>query len=151
MAPLFPQSVLNATRVVVLTGKQVGNPPFYAELVTMGLEQSSLPDFSSMAAITFVDIIVFHQAIENRTLFHELVACALYALGFGAYFKELLPLLGLPQFAANYVNGFLTGGSYMAIPLEQNAYELDERFAGKPGTPFSVEEEVQDWIDFDAF
>ena len=54
-------------------------------------------------------------------------------------------------FAAKWVGGFLVGGSYEAIPLEQNAYELDERFATSPGTPFSVEDEVQEWIDFDVF
>jgi hypothetical protein len=35
----------------------------------------------------------------------------------------------LPEFAAKYVKGFLNGGSYEAIPLEMNAYELDTRFA----------------------
>jgi len=30
--------------------------------------------------------------------FAHAVACALYALGFGAYFQEFLPLLGIPQF-----------------------------------------------------
>ena len=73
MVPFFPEAVLNSTRVLVLTGEQVSNPPFYGELVKMGFEERSLIDFSAMAAITFVDTVVFHQAIENRTLFHELV------------------------------------------------------------------------------
>ena len=30
--------------------------------------------------------------------FAHAVACALYALGFGAYFQEVLPLLGIPHF-----------------------------------------------------
>lgn len=139
MTPFFPDSVLNSTQVVVLAGERVSNPTFYPELVKMGFQESSLPDFPTMAAITFVDTIVFHQPIENQTLFHELVHRVQYEK------------LGLAHFAAKYVYGFLSGGSYMAIPLEQNAYELDERFAEEPKTAFSVEEEVQEWIDFDVF
>ncbi len=134
MAPFFRESVLNSTRVLVLTTERVNNPSFYADLVTMGFKESSLPDFSDMDAITFVDTIVFHQPIENRTLFHELVHVIQYEK------------LGISQFAAKYVGGFLTGGSYRAIPLEQNAYDLDARFAGEPQSAFSVEDEVQEWI-----
>jgi hypothetical protein len=46
--------------------------------------------------------------------------------------------LGLEQFAAKYVKGFLSGGSYEAIPLEVNAYGLDARFAAAPAKGFSV-------------
>jgi hypothetical protein len=63
-----------------------------------------------MAAITFIDTVVFHEPIENRLLFHEFVHVVQY------------DKLGLGEFAAKYVNGFLTGGSYEAIPLERNAY-----------------------------
>src|SRR5436853_935557 len=41
--------------------------------------------------------------------------------------------LGLKEFAAKYVTGFLSGGSYEAIPLEMNA------------------DEVQRWIDTGRF
>src|SRR5258706_8342225 len=74
MAPFFPESVLNSTRVVVLANQQrISNPGFYGDLVTMGFEPGSLPDFKDMAAITFVDTVVFHEPIANRLLFHELV------------------------------------------------------------------------------
>jgi hypothetical protein len=139
MAPFFPESVLNSTRVVVLTDRRVNNPGFYGDLVTMGFELGSLPDFRDMAAITFVDTIVSHVPIENRLLFHELVHVVQYEK------------LGLAEFAAKYVNGFLTGGSYEAIPLEKNAYELDARFAKAPGDVFSVQEEVEDWTFLDLF
>src|SRR5713101_8276552 len=129
MAPFFPQAALDSTEVVVLAGERVGNPPFYGDLVAMGFELALLPNFSEMAAITFVDTVVFHEPIVNRTLFHELVHVVQY------------DKLGLEEFAARYVNGFLTGGSYEAIPLERNAYELDERFAQAPASAFSVEDE----------
>ena len=59
--------------------------------------------------------------------------------------------LGLADFAAKYVRGFLSGGSYEAIPLEMNAYELEARFAAATMNPFSVEAEVQAWIEARRF
>jgi hypothetical protein len=139
MAPFFPESVLQSTRVVVLSGQQVSNPPFYGELLPLGFEPGSLPDFTDMAAITFVDTVVFHEPIASRLLFHELVHVVQYER------------LGLAEFAARYVKGFLRGGSYEGIPLERNAYELDARFAKAPANVFSVEDEVQEWIDWELF
>jgi hypothetical protein len=76
---------------VVLAGQRVSNPGFYGDLVAMGFELGSLPDFTDMAAITFVDTIVFHQPIENQLLFHELVHVVQYEK------------LGLTEFAIKYV------------------------------------------------
>lgn len=139
MASFFPQSVLDSTRVAVLSGQRVSNPPFYADLVVMGFEPGSLPDFTDMAAITFVDTVVFHEPIANQLLFHELVHVVQYEK------------LGLADFAAKYVKGFLSGGSYSGIPLERNAYELDARFGAAPGDAFSVEDEVRVWIHAELF
>jgi hypothetical protein len=49
-------------------------------------------------------------------LFHELVHVEQYRK------------LGIPRFSELYVRGFLNGGSYEAIPLEVNAYSLEDRF-----------------------
>ena len=92
-----------------------------------------------MAAITFVDTVVSHGPYDDRLLFHELVHVVQYEK------------LGLAEFAAKYVKGFLNGSSYEAIPLERNAYELDGRFAAAPAVPFSAEAEVQAWIDVGRF
>jgi hypothetical protein len=92
-----------------------------------------------MAAITFVDTVVFHEPFANRVLFHELVHVVQY---------EKLELM---EFAAKYVRGFLNGGSYEAIPLERNAYELDGRFAAEVTKIFSAAGEVQAWIDAGRF
>jgi hypothetical protein len=43
------------------------------------------------------------------------------------------------------VRGFLDGGSYDAIPLERNAYALEDRFRTDPRRGFSVQEEVANW------
>ena len=138
MQPFFQAIALDSARLILL-GEHASNPPFYCELVQMGFDPASLPNFTEMAAITFVDTVVFHVPLTVRTLFHELVHVIQYRK------------LGLADFAAKYVMGFLTGGSYEAIPLERNAYELDGRFASAPSNHFSVEAEIQSWIDANKF
>jgi hypothetical protein len=100
---------------------------------------NSLPDFARMAAITFVDTIVSHEPFTNELLFHELVHVIQYEK------------FRLADFADKYVRGFLNGGSYEAIPLEKNAYQLAARFGAAPMSPYSVEAEVQAWIDAGRF
>ena len=139
MQPFFPTSALDPTRVVVLTGERVGNPPFYGQLVQMGFDPAALPNFALMTAIAFVDTVVSHEVFTDRLLFHELVHVVQYEK------------LGLAEFTAKYVKGFLSGGTYEAIPLEMNAYELDARFAATPARPFSVQAEVQAWIHRGGF
>jgi hypothetical protein len=139
MRPFFPEPVVGSTRLLVHTGERVSNPPFYPQLVQMGFSPADLPDFAHMAAITFVDTVVSHEPFTDRLLFHELVHVVQYEK------------LGVPEFAAKYVRGFLSGGSCEAIPLEMNAYELDARFAAAPTKAFSVCHEVQMWVGTDRF
>lgn len=139
MSPFFAQAILGTTWLNVLNGTHVANPPFYPQLVDMALPAPLLPNFAAMAAITFVDTVVFQVPITDRTLFHELVHVVQYNR------------LGTPLFAAKYVTGFLTGGGYENIPLEANAYELDSIFAASPTAGFSVEAVVQEWIDAGHF
>lgn len=139
LQPFFPASALDSARVVALAIERVPNPYFYPQLLAIGFTPESLPDFTQMAAFTFVETIVSHGQPADRTLFHELVHLVQYTK------------LGLHNFAAKYVTGFLKGGSYEAIPLEMNAYELDARFASAPMNSFSVETEVQRWIDAGKF
>jgi len=139
MRPFFRAAILDSARVLVLSEERVGNPPFYGDLIKIGFSGNSLPNFAHMAAITFVDTVVSHEPFTERVLFHELVHIVQYEK------------LGLPDFSARYVRGFLSGGSYKAIPLEMNAYELDARFAAGPTIPFHVEAEVQSWIDAGKF
>jgi hypothetical protein len=135
MRHFFPASTLDFARVLVLTGDMAGNPPFYGELIKMGFQASSLPNFAVMTAITFVDIVLSREPLTDRVLFHELVHVVQYQK------------LGIFEFAAKYVQGFLSGGSYGAIPLEVSARELDARFNVAPTLPFSVAAEVQSWIE----
>jgi hypothetical protein len=131
MNGFFSPQLLDGTRLLVLRGERVGNPDFYPML--RGLGFNNLPDQSTMAAITFCDILVSHEPFSNGLLFHELVHVEQYRQ------------LGIPRFSERYVNGFVNGGSYDAIPLEVNAYTLGGRFESDPRRMFSVKDEVGKW------
>src|ERR1700723_2198567 len=131
MDGFFSPGLLDGTRLLVLRGERVGNPDFYAMLRSLGF--NSLPDQSTMGAITFSDVVVSHEAFSDGLLFHELVHVEQYRQ------------LGIPRFSELYVRGFLDGGSYEAIPLEVNAYTLGGRFESDPRQVFSVEDEVGRW------
>jgi hypothetical protein len=132
MNGFFRPELLNSTRALVLENERVGNPEFYPMLDELGFR--NLPNFQTMAAITFNDIIVSHQPLDARILFHELVHVEQYRQ------------LGVERFAELYVRGFLSGGSYEAIPLEVSAYGLEGTFLRAPHRPLSVENEVAAWI-----
>src|ERR1700733_12557667 len=74
----FPASTLESARVVVLAGERVSNPHFYGDLLKMGFEAGSLPNFADMAAITYLDTVVFKEAFTDRGLFHELIHVVQY-------------------------------------------------------------------------
>jgi hypothetical protein len=131
MLPFFPAEVLDRVRVCVLRGSRVPNPSMYSMARMMGI--SNLPDFSDMAAITFIDVIVSHEEFTDALLFHELVHAVQYVE------------LGVKEFASRYVNGFIQGGSYEEIPLEKSSYLLEGRFSQNKSQPFSVAEEVRKW------
>ena len=131
MTGFFSPHVLEGARLLVLQRERVANPDFYPMLRNLGF--NNLPDQSTMAAITFSDVVVSHQPFSNGLLFHELVHMEQYRQ------------LGIPRFSELYVRGFLDGGSYEAIPLEVNAYTLGGRFEQNPAGHFSVAEEVRKW------
>lgn len=130
MDGFFLQQVLDA-RLLVLTESRVESPPFYVPLRRMGF--TNLPSFSTMAAVTFCDVVVSHQPFTDGLLFHKLVHVEQYRQ------------LGISCFAELYVRGFL-GGGYDGIPLEINAYELGGRFEKNPLVRFSVADEVGAWV-----
>ena len=130
--PFFSDGLLDNVRVLVLEGERIPNPDFYPML--RGLGFTNLPDQSGMAAITFCDVVVSHEQLTAALLFHELVHV------------EQFRQLGVAGFSDRYVHGFLTGGSYDAIPLEVNAYKLEDRFRRYPRRTFSVQTEVAHWL-----
>ena len=57
---------LDGTWLLVLRGQRVGNPDFYPMLRRLGF--NNLPDQATMAAITFCDVMVSHEAFSNGLL-----------------------------------------------------------------------------------
>ncbi|WP_109486238.1 hypothetical protein [Occallatibacter savannae] len=137
MEGFFVPEVVDGVRLVVLQNSRVQNPAFYPQLLQMGFQ--NLPDFRTMAAITFGNVVVSHLPFTDGLLFHELVHVEQYRQ------------LGIPHFSSLYVRGFLSGGGYEGIPLERNAYALGARFEGNPQQRFSVSNEVAEWIQNDRF
>ena len=132
LEPFFEREVLDKVRVLVLEGERVANPEFYPMLRGLGFK--NLPNQWAVAAITFSDVVVSHEPFSDGLFFHELVHVEQYRQ------------LGIPGFSERYVRGFLTGGSYEAIPLEVNAYSLEDRFRNDPHRAFSVQAEVAQWL-----
>jgi hypothetical protein len=125
----FPKTLLDTVRIVMLEGARIPPPPFYAEAAALG--SGNFPDFVHLASVTYIDIIVFNEGIAPRTLFHGLVHAQQFAS------------LGLELYVGFYVRGFLATRSWTRIPLEAQAFKLEERFMSSPPKPFSVEEEVK--------
>jgi hypothetical protein len=129
----FSKSLLEHVRIVVLQGARIPPPPFYSE--AMALSGGSFPDFVHLASITYLDIIVFHDGIAARTLFHALVHAT------------QMSVLGFDRYTDLYVRGFVRTRSWLAIPLETQAFQLDTRFAMSPTAAFSVDDEVKSWAE----
>lgn len=132
LEPFFAREVFDRVHLLVLERERVANPEFYPMLRGLGFK--NLPDQSAMGAITFCDVVVSHEPFSDGLLFHELVHVEQYRQ------------LGIPRFSERYVRGFLNGGSYEAIPLEVNAYSLEDRFRLDPRRGFSVQAEVAQWL-----
>lgn len=137
MQPFYAAEILDQTRLLVLRGERVQDPPFYGMARMMGIK--NLPSFASTAAVTFVNVIVSHEDFTESLLFHELVHAVQY------------DRLGTKEFSSLYVEGFLKGGAYEEIPLEKNAYLLEQRYSADKSQPFSVADEVKLWIEAGKF
>ncbi|HUO57118.1 MAG TPA: hypothetical protein VMV05_02980 [bacterium] len=135
LRPFFSDAILNTTLFCRTQDEPVESPDFLATLHERGVEFSLDP----LHAVTFIDVIVSYKPLEPRVEFHELVHAVQYQK------------LGHKQFAYKYMKGLLNRGSYEKIPLEVNARTMDEAFTKNPSQPFSVEQEVQRWINENKF
>jgi len=128
----FPEPLLDAVRTVTLEGARIPPPPFYPQGLAMS--GGRFPDFVHLASVTYVDIIVFNEAIARRTLFHGLVHA------------QQMAALGMEAYVGFYLRGFLKTRSWTSIPLEAQAFQLEARFAMTPPEVFSVEKAVELWV-----
>ena len=133
LAPFFGLDAVHSARITVVP--VIPNPDFYEIFTGQGIP---IPlDFTLMSGITFLDTLLISEALpvapaeRLRLLFHELVHMVQYQV------------LGVEEFITRYVNGWARNGfRYETIPLEQDAYALDARFASSPNAVFSVQAEV---------
>ena len=131
----FSDDDLDRVRIVQVDPLPIPNPPLYPFLRLLRLD---MPEPRLTEGITFDHVIASREPMGLPLLFHELTHVVQYRL------------LGLDRFAALYVHGFLAGGGYDGIPLEQCAYALERRFISDK-EPFAVEDEVRRWIRDDLF
>ena len=120
----FSNSVLDVARLSII--EVIPNPPFFANLPQIPF------DFQVMDGITYDDTILITESSARGSdvaplVFHELVHVVQYRV------------LGVEEFIRQYVQGWAENGrDYFAIPLEVEAYSLQERF--EKGEDFIVEE-----------
>ena len=127
----FPDELLGRLKIIILKGARIPPPPFYAEAREMS--GGRFPDFVHIASVTYIDVIVFHDQIEPRPLFH------------GVVHATQMAMLGFEKYVDLYVRGSVKNLSWLQIPLEDQAYKLDARFAENPGKILSVEHEIKAW------
>jgi len=75
-----------------LNGARIPPLPFYSEAVAMSA--GHFPDFVHLASVTYIDVIVFNDAIAPRTWFHGLVHA------------QQMASLGLENYAGLYLRVF---------------------------------------------
>lgn len=132
MAPFFASALLRQARVVVRDRQRIPNPPFYVEAKALGF--TNLPELTHMSSVTFEDVVVFHEEITDRRLFHALVHVVQFQV------------LGLESYADHFVRAFMRTRLHSSTPLEAHAAMLEAAFAEKAQT-FSVEEKVRLWAN----
>ncbi len=132
MWPYFSPTLLDQIRVVELAGRRVPTPSFYAEARAQGFE--NLPEITHMESLTFVDVVVFNEALSERSLFHALV----HAVQF--------QILGLERYAELFVQSFMRTRTHFTVPLEVHAFSLTSKFMRPSPEKFSVEDHVHRWI-----
>jgi hypothetical protein len=128
----FSAALLDRIKTIILQGARIPPPPFYAE--AMAFSSGNFPDFVHLASITYLDVIVFHDEITLRTLSTVWSTPRKWSSSDSNRYTEL------------YVGGFVKFRSWIAIPLEAQAYQLDTRFAMSPSASFSAEDEVRAWV-----
>ena len=137
MRPFFSGRLLNRVRILELNRERIPNPPYHARARKRGYKL--MLDFPHKAVIAHPRLIIVQEKLSLRLLFHGLVHVAQYAV------------LGLEQYLDLYVRAFVQTGSYTGVPLEVQAFQLDNRYTENPSHPFSVEDEVRHWNEADSY
>jgi hypothetical protein len=135
----FSPALLDQVRIVQLEGRRIPTPSFYAEARDLGF--NSLPEVTHMDSVTFLDVVVFNEALTPRSLFHALV----HAVQFH--------ILGVERYTELFVEKFMRTRTHFTVPLEAQAFSLTSKFMRPCAERFSmsVEEEVRSWATGDRY
>lgn len=128
-AAYFPAPLLEAVRIVERDPLPLAELPLAGMVRRLGFD---FPGLGSVSAITLGRLIAARGPMDDALLFHEMVHVAQFER------------LGIGRFSRYYVRGFLESGSYLDIPLERCAYELEGRFCSQR-EPFVVLEAFPAW------
>ena len=137
MEPYFSATLLDQIRIVELKGQRVPQPPFYAEARALGFD--NLPEITHMDSLTFVDVVVFNEVLNERSLFHALV----HAVQF--------QILGVERYTELFVQSFLRTRTHFTVPLEAHAFSLTSKFLRPFPEKFSVDDHILNWIADDRY
>ncbi len=134
LLPFFSAEILDRVRIVNLaqTGETIPYPPFYERVRAGGYRL--VPDSAHMAAIPFIDVVVFNKEPTLRTIFHALVHVAQFEI------------VGIIRCMEVYFRVLNDSGLWMVVPFEEQAYQMDARYTRDPADQFSVEYEIREWL-----
>jgi hypothetical protein len=132
MWPYFSALVLDRVRIAELKGQRVPNPPLYEQARALGF--LSLPEWTHMDSLTFLDTVVFNEKLTERSLFHGLVHVVQFEL------------LGVERYSELFVRGFIAAKHHFSVPLEAHTFSLESKFAANRSDRFSVEDRVRLWV-----
>lgn len=131
----FADGDLDRIRILIADPLPIAVPPFVGAVRRIGFK---FPDVRLVSGITFDNVIGLREPPTPNLLFHELVHAVQFRV------------MGVDEFASQYVRGFFHARCYDDIPLERCAHELETRFIVFREA-FKVEDEVRQWMEAGRF
>lgn len=129
--PYFSGELLERSRILELQGARMASPRFFTKVRALGFE---LPEISQIDSMTFLDVVVFNEQLDERSLFHSLVHAV------------QIQVLGLERYVELWVSGFVRTRTCFTMPLEVHAVSLASIFVGPTQETFSVADHVLRWV-----
>lgn len=129
--PYFSRELLDRSRILELQAARTAPPRFFAQVRTLGIEP---PVINHLHSVTFLEVVVFNEKLDERSLFHALVRAV------------QIQILGLESYAELWVRGFARSRTHFTVPLEVHASSLASKFMGRPQETFSVDDHVLRWV-----
>ncbi len=129
--PYFSGALLERSRILELQGARMASPRFFTKVRALGFEP---PEISHIDSMTFLDVVVFNEKLDERSLFHALVHAV------------QIEVLGLERYVELWVSGLVRTRTYFTVPLEVHAFSLASKFMGPTQETFSVVDHVLRWV-----